>query len=63
MCLILLVSIDSDYSFFTLQRYSKSIVPSYGRFKIALDYGKGSRVFDKDGFSYIDLGGGIAVNT
>src|SRR5476651_1532784 len=42
--------------------FSKNVVPSYGRFDIALDHGAGSYVFDVAGKRYLDLGGGIAVN-
>jgi predicted acetylornithine/succinylornithine family transaminase len=41
---------------------SKNVVPSYGRFDLALDHGAGSYVFDGAGKRYLDLGGGIAVN-
>ncbi|MFM1768653.1 MAG: Acetylornithine aminotransferase [Verrucomicrobiota bacterium] len=40
------------------QRY---VVPSYGRFELALERGSGSRVWGVDGRRYLDLGGGIAV--
>jgi acetylornithine aminotransferase/acetylornithine/N-succinyldiaminopimelate aminotransferase len=42
--------------------FSKNVVPSYGRFDLALDHGAGSYVFDVAGKRYLDLGGGIAVN-
>jgi acetylornithine/N-succinyldiaminopimelate aminotransferase len=42
--------------------FSKNVVPSYGRFDLALDHGAGSYVFDIAGKRYLDLGGGIAVN-
>ncbi len=42
-------------------RFRKNVIPSYGRFEIALDRGEGSRVWDVNGKSYLDLGGGIAV--
>jgi acetylornithine/N-succinyldiaminopimelate aminotransferase len=42
--------------------YSKNVVPSYGRFDVALSHGKGSYVFDVSGRRFLDLGGGIAVN-
>jgi len=42
--------------------FSKNVVPSYGRFDLALDHGSGSYVFDVAGKRYLDLGGGIAVN-
>jgi len=42
--------------------FSKNVVPSYGRFDLALSHGNGSYVFDVAGKRYLDLGGGIAVN-
>ncbi|HVU09398.1 MAG TPA: acetylornithine transaminase [Verrucomicrobiae bacterium] len=42
--------------------FSKNVVPSYGRFDLALSHGEGSYVFDVVGKRYLDLGGGIAVN-
>jgi acetylornithine aminotransferase/acetylornithine/N-succinyldiaminopimelate aminotransferase len=42
--------------------FSKNVVPSYGRFDLALSHGAGSYVFDVSGKRYLDLGGGIAVN-
>ncbi|HEU0038517.1 MAG TPA: aminotransferase class III-fold pyridoxal phosphate-dependent enzyme, partial [Verrucomicrobiae bacterium] len=41
--------------------FSKNVVPSYGRFDIALSHGAGSCLFDVNGKRYLDLGGGIAV--
>lgn len=41
--------------------FSKYVVPSYGRFDIALSHGTGSYLFDANGKRYLDLGGGIAV--
>ena len=42
--------------------FTKNVVPSYGRFDLALDHGAGSYIFDVAGKRYLDLGGGIAVN-
>lgn len=42
--------------------FAKNVVPSYGRFDLALSHGAGSYVFDVAGGRYLDLGGGIAVN-
>ena len=42
--------------------FAKNVVPSYGRFEIALSHGSGSCVFDVAGKRHLDLGGGIAVN-
>lgn len=41
--------------------FAKSVVPSYGRFDLALSHGQGSYLFDVNGRRYLDLGGGIAV--
>ena len=41
--------------------FSKNVVPSYGRFDLALSHGSGSYVFDVAGRRYLDLGSGIAV--
>ncbi|HJT45792.1 MAG TPA: aminotransferase class III-fold pyridoxal phosphate-dependent enzyme, partial [Chthoniobacterales bacterium] len=41
--------------------FDKYVVPSYARFDLVLDHGKGSYVWDVDGKRYLDLGGGIAV--
>ena len=42
--------------------FTRNVVPSYGRFDLALSHGQGSYVFDVAGKRYLDLGGGIAVN-
>jgi predicted acetylornithine/succinylornithine family transaminase len=42
--------------------FTKNVVPSYGRFDLALSHGVGSYVFDVTGKRHLDLGGGIAVN-
>lgn len=41
--------------------FQKHVVPSYGRFDLALSHGAGSYVWDCRGRRYLDLGGGIAV--
>lgn len=46
----------------TLDELYKNIVPSYARFPVAIQSGKGSLLYDTDGKEYIDLGSGIAVN-
>src|SRR5438552_7237104 len=43
--------------------FQKSVVPSYGRFDIALSHGSGSYVYDVTGKRYLDFGGGIAVTS
>ena len=41
--------------------FTRSVIPTYGRFNIALSHGSGSRLWDVTGKRYLDLGGGIAV--
>lgn len=41
--------------------FERHVVPSYGRFEVALSHGSGSHVWDVGGRRYLDLGGGIAV--
>src|SRR5262249_1499905 len=41
--------------------FEKYVVPSYARFDLVLERGKGSYVWDVDGRRYLDFGGGIAV--
>jgi len=43
--------------------FHQNVVPTYGRFDLAFTHGAGSQVFDVTGRRYLDLGGGIAVNT
>jgi len=43
--------------------FQQNVVPSYGRFDIVLSHGSGSYVYDINGRRYLDLGGGIAVNS
>jgi len=42
--------------------FAKNVVPSYGRFDLALSHGEGSYVFDVAGKRYLDLASGIATN-
>ena len=37
-------------------------MPTYGRFPVALDRGKGARLWDVEGKEYIDMASGIGVN-
>ena len=41
--------------------YQKHVIPTYGRFDLALSHGSGSYVYDVAGRRYLDFGGGIAV--
>ncbi len=43
--------------------FQKYVVPSYGRFDLVLSHGSGAYVYDVAGKRYMDLGGGIAVNS
>lgn len=43
-------------------RENKALMHTYGRFDIALDHGKGAKLYDLDGNEYIDLTSGIGVN-
>lgn len=45
----------------TADLYRDYVMPTYGRFDLALARGEGSRVWDEDGKSYLDFGAGIAV--
>jgi len=52
--------VRNDYEFIR-DLFAKNVVPSYGRFDLALSHGAGSYVFDVAGKRYLDLGSGIAV--
>lgn len=43
--------------------FSQNVVPSYGRFDIVISHGSGSYLYDITGKRYLDMGGGIAVNS
>src|ERR1044072_2873843 len=43
--------------------FQKNVVPSYGRFDIALSHGSGSYVYDVTGKRDLDFGGGIPVTS
>ncbi len=42
--------------------FARNVVPTYGRFELALSHGQGSHLYDVNGRRYLDLGGGIAVS-
>ncbi|WP_084626746.1 acetylornithine transaminase [Demequina aurantiaca] len=46
-----------------LQRYSHALMATYGQPMRVIERGEGSYVWDADGNKYLDLLGGIAVNT
>jgi len=43
--------------------FQQNVVPSYGRFDLVVSHGAGSCLFDITGKRYLDMGGGIAVNS
>ena len=43
------------------QLFKQYVMPTYGRFDVALAHGSGSYVYDVTGKRYLDLGAGIAV--
>ena len=45
------------------ERYAGSLMNTFGPPKLVLERGEGTRVWDADGKEYVDLLGGIAVNT
>lgn len=47
----------------TADLYRDYVMPTYGRFDLALTHGEGSRVWDEKGKSYLDFGAGIAVSS
>jgi len=46
----------------TAELYERHVIPTYARFPLALVRGKGARVWDEIGRSYLDFTSGIAVN-
>jgi len=47
----------------TEELYARYVIPTYGRFPLALASGKGTRVTDESGREYLDFTSGIAVNS
>jgi acetylornithine aminotransferase/acetylornithine/N-succinyldiaminopimelate aminotransferase len=47
----------------TADLYRDYVMPTYGRFDLALTRGEGSQVWDEAGKSYLDFGAGIAVSS
>lgn len=47
----------------TAELYARHVVPTYGRFPLALARGEGARVWDEEGGEYLDFTSGIAVNS
>jgi acetylornithine/N-succinyldiaminopimelate aminotransferase len=48
---------------FDLDRFNSNVMSTYGRFPIALERGKGCRVWDTNGKEYLDFVAGIATCT
>ena len=48
-------------NFSTADLYRDYVMPTYGRFDLALARGEGARVWDEAGKDYLDFGAGIAV--
>ena len=46
-----------------IAREQEALLPTYNRFKLALDHGQGAKLYDIDGNEYIDLTSGIGVNS
>ena len=46
-----------------IEAASPHVMPTYGRVPIALERGRGCRVWDVNGKEYLDALAGIAVNT
>ena len=47
----------------TTDLHARYVVPSYGRFPLAIARGQGTRVWDEDGRAYLDFTSGIAVSS
>ena len=47
----------------TAELFERYIVPNYGRFPLQPSRGEGCRLWDEDGKSYLDFGGGVAVSS
>ena len=48
---------------FDRDRFDKSVMPTYGRFPIAIERGEGCRLWDTNGKEYLDFVAGIATCT
>ena len=45
------------------QKHDGALMPTYGRFPVALTSGRGAVAVDADGREYVDFGSGIGVNS
>lgn len=46
-----------------IKEFDEVLAPTYGRFSVVLEKGKGSTVYDTDGKKYVDFTAGIGVNS
>lgn len=46
-----------------IKEFDEVLAPTYGRFPVVLEKGKGSTVYDTDGKKYVDFTAGIGVNS
>lgn len=46
-----------------IKEFDRVLAPTYGRFSVVLERGKGATVYDTDGKRYIDFTAGIGVNS
>jgi acetylornithine/N-succinyldiaminopimelate aminotransferase len=58
---IAMAAITSAEPIATEQLFAEFVLPTYGRFPLAIVRGEGSRVWDETGKEYLDFGAGIAV--
>ncbi|MGN0650825.1 MAG: aspartate aminotransferase family protein [Oscillospiraceae bacterium] len=47
----------------TIEQFNKYVMPSYGRYDLVLEKGKGECATDESGKQYIDFGSGIGTNS
>jgi acetylornithine aminotransferase len=52
-----------NFSEFDAERFDRCVMPTYGRFPLAIARGEGCRLWDTDGKSYLDFVAGIATCT
>jgi acetylornithine/N-succinyldiaminopimelate aminotransferase len=56
-------NLDSPVQLFDTEGFNAAVMSTYGRYSLALDKGKGSRVWDTEGKEYLDFVAGIATCT
>lgn len=47
----------------TIENFNQHVMPTYGRYDVVLDNGKGRNCVDENGKEYIDFGSGIGTNS